>query len=326
MRVGVPDDADRGEGTGRESGLLAELPTRRVRRALSRLEPSARKLPEAAEEPFRGALTDEPASLRAEGDHRGDDVRPGRPRGAERNRGRVREFLAGTTVGCDRALSAPGRARETEGLAELHDGLVERPGPLAGKLAVERPAQPLPHGGRTNVAPLERPARGDAHAVRLERDDALVEGEARDGGGDVRSDPGQFGELARRSRDRAPPGRHDRPGGLPKVPGARVVPRSLPGFQDVLLRSARQRRDVGEPGDERLESGHDGGHPGLLEEDLRDPHLVRVAVGAPREGPLVAVEPIEERAGERSAGPAPPGRRSPHDVARRHEPLKPASV
>ena len=189
---------------------------------------------------------------------------------------------------------------------------------------LERRPQAGPDLLTTDVPLLERPTGGDPEPVRLERDDRLVKGEARDRRADVRSAPGELRELARGPREDPVPGADDLAGGGTQVPRPGVVSGPLPRLQDVVLRRARERRDGRVFREEREVPRDDGGDPRLLEEHLGDPDPVRVAVGAPREGPTVEGEPGEEPVRAPGPRPAPNRRRTGHRGAGRNEGLKPA--
>ena len=302
----MTDDADGDEGRGKESGLLPELAPGGILRGFVALETAAGQFPEPPEEPLRRPTAHQPTVAGGERNDRGEDVGPVRPRTAGGQSARVRKFLAGSAIGGDRARRAVGAAGPADRLAELHQRLVELPGPLPRELPLQGLPQAGPNGGSANVVLLERPPGGHAEAVRLEGHDRFAEGEARHGGAHVRAEAGEFRELPRGRREESVPLPHNLAGGLPEVAGASVVAQALPRLQHLPFRTGCERLNGRERLQERGVAGGRGRHAGLLEEDLRDPDPVRVAVGSPRERPSVCREPGEEpvRPGRRRRAPS----------------------
>lgn len=196
------------------------------------------------------------------------------------------------------ACRTPRPVRLAEELPELHHGLVELARVIGRDLLRQRGRQAADRVRPFRV-PFERaPAGHDPARVRVERRHRLTEREARDRGGDVRTDAGQPAEL--RGGCRQPPSvvPDDVAGRRVKVPGAGVVARPLPELQHLRERRVRQGPNVGKARDEPLVVGGRLGDPGLLQEDLGDPDAVRVAVDPPGKGAAVPLEPVEERARE----------------------------
>jgi hypothetical protein len=322
----VPDHSERLERPGRQSGLLPELPTGGHGRGFARLDVSPRQFPEATEQSVGWTAAHEPAGAGAERHDGCDHVGAPRSRRSSWDRARIGKLAPRQAERRDGAVRTVGGPREAHGLPELHHGLVEGPWTLSRELELKPLPEPGADPGRPNVPGLERPARDDPEPVRLERDDRLVEREAGDGGGDVRPDARQLGELGRRARQLRPVIPDELYRGLVEMAGAGVVPRPLPLLQHALLVRRRERPHVGESAHERLEPGDDGRNASLLQEDLGDPDLVRIAVGPPGEWSSALVEPFEEGPGERRARGPPGGQRRPHGASERNEPLKRASV
>jgi hypothetical protein len=313
--------SDGPEGPGRPAGLLLQLPAGRRHWALSGLEVAAGEFPEPLEETGVLALLHEPPSIEFEHHHRRLMMGAGGPGPPSRDRPGVREGGEGPAPVAHGALGAPGGAREADRLPELHHGLVERPRPIIRECRRERRLELPTHRSTSHVPGLRGPSRRDPQSVGVHRQDRGPEGEARHRPGDVRSDPGQL--LPRRGRPGEPPAPRtgDLPRRFPKVPGPGVVSRAFPYFQDRFQGSLRQVRHRRERPHEPLEVRERLGHPGLLQEDLGDPHAVRVPVPPPRQGAGGAIEPRDEgeppggrgggsfgRAGPRHAG-AMPGKR-----------------
>jgi hypothetical protein len=296
VAVGVSNDADPNEPGDPDAGLLAQLPYRRRLGRFPYFDLAARELPEPSEEPARRATLDEPAArcVRQHHDRRPNvGATPGRRAPGEN--GRVVELPAGPAGERDGARLAVGLGREADGLSELHDGLGEGArGPVP-----EGPLQTDPHRLATHVPFLPGPPGGDPETVRLEGDRRRVEGEGGDRPRDVPPDAGQPFELGDRRGDPALRLGDELLGRGVQVARARVVSGALPHLQDPVERSRGQGRDIRERPEEPFVVGNGLRHAGLLQEDLRDPEMVGLAVAAPRQGATVLSEPAEQRRNER---------------------------
>ncbi|MCI4372162.1 MAG: hypothetical protein L3K02_00740 [Thermoplasmata archaeon] len=196
-------------------------------------------------------------------------------------------------------LGAPRNEWETHGLPQLHYRLVESAGSPSGQEPDELLAKPVADGAGADVSLLAGPTRRDAEPVRLQRDFVGVEGEAGDGPGDVRSNPGEALELRDGPRDLPSELRDHHPCGREQVAGTGVVPRSFPCFQYVGFVGSGEGLDRRKPPDEPIEVRAGLGDPGLLQQHFRDPDPVGVAVAPPGQGAAVGPEPSEERSGQR---------------------------
>ncbi len=264
VAVAVPHHAAGDEPLDLEPGFLAELAARRVDGPLPAFDLAARELPEPAEEPGRSAPLDEPSRPRAHDRERAPHVGPARGRRAARQRTGVAGLPVRPAVTAQRATRAERCRGPADRLTEFHEPLVERGRPPGRNRGRERGGEPGAHAGAPNVPGLERASGGDAEAVRLERDHRRVEREARDRPGDIRADARQRLELRHRRREPAAPLARELAGGGVEVPGAGVVPRSLPDLEDVPERGAGERVERREPRDEPIE----------VRRGLRDPRLL----------------------------------------------------
>ena len=91
---------------------------------------------------------------------------------------------------------------------------------------------------------------------------------------------------------------HDLPGGLLQVAGPVVVAQTLPELHQLVLLHGGQIGHGGELGQEAGIIVHHRRHPGLLEHDLRQPHMVGRGVAAPGQHPGVVPEPLQQRDGQ----------------------------
>jgi hypothetical protein len=299
VAVAVPYGPEPLERTDMDPRFLEELPPRGLRGALGRLDPSAGELPEPWQETGRRTALHQPARSVAKEDDRRPDLGSVGPGGPNGNRPRVRPLPAGTARSSYRADRAAGPEGKADGLAQLHHGLVERPGRLRRQDGEERAPEARAHSGVADVTLLERPAGRDAQPVRLEGNHRPAEGEGGDGSGDVRTDAGQLLELVHRAREPTPSLPHEEAGGLVEAMGPGVVAGPLPDLEDLPDRGPRERLDGGEPLDEPGEVAGRGGDARLLQEDLGDPDVVRLPVRAPGKRPTVGVVPSEKVGRER---------------------------
>ena len=156
----------------------------------------------------------------------------------------------------------------------------------------------LPAGGGIDCDPHIKEARENTRGVRLDYGNGLVEGEARDRVGGVFSDAGELPDRSDVAREFSIMSILDEPGGGVQVAGASVVAKSLPGVEDIVLRSACQRGEVGEAPEPGVIIRAHGSDCCLLQHELGDEDGVRVAGVAPRQVASVAAIPGEETATE----------------------------
>ncbi len=295
-------DAHRDEPARDRRGLLAQLPARGVLGALPVLDLPARELPEPPEEAPAGSALDEPSPSVLEDDDRGPPVRSRAPAPRAWDRSGIGKLGPGAARAGDGAASAAGGPGKADGLAQLHQRLVELSGTVPRQLlpqaVLELPAAPRGRASRGE----EVPPGDDPEAVRLERGDGDPEREARHRGRGVGAEAGQFRELLRTGGEAASEP-NDLARGLVQAVGAGVVAGPFPELQDLLALGRRERGKVRKPRDEPLVVRDRLLHPRLLEEHLRDPDAVGVPVVPPRERSTVGPVPAEERAGAGGPGP-----------------------
>ena len=138
--------------------------------------------------------------------------------------------IAALAVGVERADEAHGFAREADGGAEFHDGLVVGGG-IAG--VEEGVGEGLELGaglGAGDVVLEGEEAGEDAHDVAVEDGERNAEGDAADGGGGVGADAGEREEFLVGAGHFG--ARVDGFGEGMEVAGAAVVAEAFPGFED----------------------------------------------------------------------------------------------
>jgi len=239
-------------------------------------------------------------------------MRPGWARRPSRQRPRIRELPEGPAGERDRTGGAIGADRSADRLPQLHHRLVERTGALSWQDRDERRLEPSAHVSVPDVPCLPCPACRDPQAVRLERDLGPVERDRRHGPRDVRADPGEPFELGNGGREVPPVVPEDRAGRFVEVVGACVVAGALPELEHPRTGSVRERHDRRERREEPLEVRAGLGDPRLLEENLRHPDAVRVAVPPPGERATVGFEPAEQRRRKRGRKTGHARRSGPH--------------
>ena len=154
----------------------------------------------------------------------------------------------------------------------------------------------LPAGGGIDCDPHIKEARENTRGVRLDYGNGLVEGEARDRVGGVFSDAGELPDRSDVAREFSIMSILDEPGGGVQVAGASVVAKSLPGVEDIVLRSACQRGEVGEAPEPGVIIRAHGSDCCLLQHELGDEDCVRIVGAAPGEIPPVIAIPANKRA------------------------------
>ncbi len=185
--------------------------------------------------------------------------------------------------------------RETEGLAEFHERLVELARSGSGQSVLRPTNEPMAHRGSTGVPPFERPSGEDAEPVGVERHLGGVERQACHCRGDVGSDARELPKLLDAVGKLSAALSDENPSGLVEVAGPGVVARSFPGLQHLFLGGAGEIAHGGKSSDETFEVRRSLGDPRLLEENLRDPDAVRRPVLTPGQRPPVPAEPDEQR-------------------------------
>jgi hypothetical protein len=323
VAVGVVDHTAGREDGGVEAGLLLELPTGGPFGGLSALDLATGELPEPAQEAAERPRLHEPSAAPRQSHHSAPMVGTGARRTPDGEDAGVRELLSGPAERGHRAGAALRRDRTTDGLAELHDRLVEPAGAIEGEELAQPLLEPEPGGRGTDVRPLEGPPGRHPDPVRLESDDGAAERERGHRPGDVRADPRKglqirdlLGEPPRVVPD-------DLPRRLMQVARPGVVPRPFPDLQDRRELRVREGRDVRERRDEPFVERDRLRHARLLEDHLGDPHVVRVGVPTPRERPPVVPEPREELSRQlRVRSPGAGSRRTRHGASARAISLK----
>ena len=194
--------------------------------------------------------------------------------------------------------------RETDGLAELHDGLVERAWAPPGEDRAEVLFDLLAHPGIPHVPLLPGPSSRDAEPIRFDGDRRAAERDRGHGAGDVGADSGKAFELGDRGRDCSAQIPDDLPGCFVEVVGPSIVSGPLPDFQHTTDGGSGEIAHGRELANEPHEVPRRRRDARLLEEDLGDPDAVRVPVLAPRKRTSRAAVPAEqaghERRGKRS--------------------------
>ena len=195
----------------------------------------------------------------------------------------------------DRAGGALRRAvRHAHRRAQLHQALREIAAAPRRVARGERPGQRRFVRGRVHGRVVVQHTRAHAQHVPVHRRRRPLKADGGDRPGGVCADAGQRKEFLDRVRKRAAAFDEDARA-LLQVPGAVVVPQPLPQLQQPLLRQRREREhvrrglqkaDVVVP--HRL-------HARLLQHDLRQPHVVRLPVRAPRQLALVSRKPRQQR-------------------------------
>jgi hypothetical protein len=204
--------------------------------------------------------------------------------------------------GRQRAGQAGRGPRRAHGGAELHEALVEVAGRAAfGQRGHDR-AGALPEdllaARRLHVVLDGEDAGEHPGDVAVDQRRPLAVRDRRDGAGGVGADAGHLAQRRRGARQRAAVALDDVAGAAVQVAGAAVVAEPGPVGEHVVERGVGQalhRREAAHPA---LPVRDDGGHPGLLQHDLRDPDRVRVAAPAPRQIALHLREVIDDGGGD----------------------------
>ena len=139
-------------------------------------------------------------------------------------------------------------------------------------------------------------ASHDTHHVAVESDERLIVGDAQHRPRRVPPDAGKLACVVQAARKMTSEIPDDRSGCGVEVSCPPVVAETGPEVEHSLERCARQTPDRGKGPDKAPEVGDRGGHPGLLEHDLRDPDAVRIAILPPRKRTALVSEPAKQRA------------------------------
>lgn len=200
--------------------------------------------------------------------------------------------------GAKRAVRA---ARQANGLAELHQSLVEITGPAAGEQALQLIIHRAAQWRSCGTAAESKQSSDHARRVAVHNGIGLAKGDAEDGARGVIADAGKgpnAGVVARKLSGEFA-GNHPR--GSMKIERAPIIAEAGPGFEDLLAPGARQMVNGGKRPQKIAIKGENGGHLGLLKHDFGYPDGVRIARLSPGKGASYPPEPAEKCAVEASA-------------------------
>ena len=201
----------------------------------------------------------------------------------------------GETQRCDGADLALRRAvRAADGRAELHERLREVaavPGGVAR--AQRRGERGLVRGGVDGRRVVEH-ARAHAQHIAVHGGGRPLKADRGDRPGRVRADARQGQQALHRVGPDAAARRDLLRAGL-RLARAVIVPQPLPELEQLRFRQRREREHVRRGREKaRVVPAH-GLDARLLQHDLREPHVVRFAVGAPGQRARVRLKPAEQR-------------------------------
>jgi len=193
------------------------------------------------------------------------------------------------------ALTAASHARGADEGAELHDGLIEGPGggtaPARSDRGTGGPERPV--GPAAGQRGMER-APEHAGDVGVDGGRRSLEREARDRARRIPSDAGQAHQDGRIRRDQALVLGQHRARQPMEVGRAAIVAQALPAFAHHGGLRPGQRLDRRVAREEAVVVGLHPRDLRLLQHELRDEHVVRIAGAAPRKVAAVAAEPAEQ--------------------------------
>jgi hypothetical protein len=162
------------------------------------------------------------------------------------------------------------------------------------------PPESFTTDGRINRGAHVEQASEYARAIRFDNWDRLIEGKCCDC---VRCIAANAGQVANRSdvagESPTVPIPYNLGGGM-KIPGAIIVAEPLPGVEDFVLRSARNRSEIGKSAEPFIIIRDHGGHLSLLKHELGNKNGIGIAGFAPWKITAVAAKPAEKRASERA--------------------------
>ena len=195
--------------------------------------------------------------------------------------------------------------READRRAEVHKGLVEAAwcieimSSCCGAHALRHPAKIVFCSGfpclfRLDVLRIGAEPGEYAEEVSIHRRHLLPEGDGGDGRRGIRSDARNAEKLRIASRHLSAVHRHDFLRRLMHIPYAGVVAEPLPELHVDILRGFRQRADIRAAREKARIVAFYGIHPGLLQHDLGDPHVVRGRILSPREDPALRRIPLDQ--------------------------------
>ena len=153
---------------------------------------------------------------------------------------------------------------------------------------------------RVNRGAHVEQASDDTRAIRFDDRDRLIESKCREC---VRCIATNTGQVANRpdvtGQNPTVPILHNLGRGM-EIASAIVIAEPLPGVQDIILRGARKRTEIGESTEPFIIMRDHGGDLGLLEHELRDKNGVGIVGLTPGKIAAVAPKPTEKRATERA--------------------------
>jgi len=137
-------------------------------------------------------------------------------------------------------------------------------------------------------------ARAHAQHVAVHGGGRALKADRGDGPGRIRADARQRQQpLDRVGPDAA--ARRDLTGAFLRLARTVIVPQSLPELEQLRLRQRRERERVRRGREKaRVVPAH-GLDARLLQHDLRKPHVVRLAVGAPGQHARMPAVPVKQR-------------------------------
>ena len=205
-------------------------------------------------------------------------------------------FLARTAACGERADQAERIARQADGGAEFHQGLIEMAGLARVQPLLRDLAEAFAGAGGGDVGGIVGHAGDHAEHVAVQHGEGQVERDAADRGGGVIADAGEGADGVIVPRKAA--GSGDLLRGAAQIAGARVVAEAAPQGQHVVFGGGGQGGNGGKAFEEALIVRDDGLRAGLLEHDLADPDGVRIARIAPGQIAMAAGVPLEQEAAD----------------------------
>ena len=198
-----------------------------------------------------------------------------------------------------RADAAFRAARRADRRAKLHQALREVaavPGGVDGRKV----------GGDLllGLGPVDRRiapghARNDAQHVAVHGGGGVFKADRADRARRVVADARKRADICGVTRKNAAVPLDDLPRRLLQVARAAVVAEPLPQLEQLVLGRVGQRADVGQRFEKPLVVADDRLDAGLLEHDLRHPHMIGFAVAPPRQIPLRRGKPRHKPRGQR---------------------------
>ena len=195
----------------------------------------------------------------------------------------------------ERTVSTLRRAvRTADGRAELHERLREVAAVPGGVARAQRCGERGLVRGVVDGRCVVEHARAHAQDVAVHGGGRALEADRGDRPGGVRPDARQRQQtLDRVGPDTA--ARRDHAGAFLRLAHAVVVPQPLPELEQLCLRQRREREHIRRGREKARVIPAHGFDARLLQHDLREPHVVRLAVGAPWQRARVRLKPVEQR-------------------------------